>query len=101
YVRAIEVCLDRLCVQLRARFELVYQTGFAAGCRERRDEILVRTRVVDDRAGLDDARPAYQSGHAERTFPVGRLLALERRRAAIGPGEDLGAVVGRVDYDGV
>src|SRR5262249_38312421 len=32
-------------------------------------------------------------------FPVGVLLAAERRRAAVGPGERLGAVVRGVDHD--
>ena len=52
-------------------------------------------------SGLDDAGPADEGRHAEAAFPVGRLLALERRGAAVGPGEDFGAVVGGVDDDGV
>ena len=55
----------------------------------------------DDGAGLDHARPADERGHAEAAFPLGVLLAAEHRRAAVGPGEGLGAVVGRVHHDGV
>ena len=51
--------------------------------------------------GLMTPGQRISARHAERAFPVGRLLALERRRAAVGPGHDLGAVVGRVDDDGV
>ena len=52
-------------------------------------------------SGLDHARPADERRHAEGAFPVSRLLALERRGAAIGPGEDFGAVVGGVNDDRV
>jgi hypothetical protein len=45
--------------------------------------------------------PAHQRRHAITTLPIGILLAAERRGAAVGPGECLGAVVRRVDHDRV
>src|SRR5262249_7288665 len=65
------------------------------------DEILVRAHVVDDLPGLDDTGPADAARHAEGALPVRGLLALERRGAAIGPREGLGAVVGGVNDDGI
>src|SRR4029079_16460895 len=41
------------------------------------------------------------AGYAEATFHDGALALRERRLSAIGPGEDLGAVVGGKDHDGV
>ena len=51
--------------------------------------------------GWHQAGPAHHRRHAIAAFPVGVLLAAERRGAAVGPGERLGAVVGGVDHDGV
>ena len=45
--------------------------------------------------------PAHHRGHAVTAFPVGVLLAAERRGTAVGPRERLGTVVGGVDHDGV
>jgi len=57
--------------------------------------------IVDHRARLDDARPADDRRNAVAAFPVRVLLAAEHGRAAVGPGEGLGAVVGRVHHDRV
>ena len=57
--------------------------------------------AVDLGVRLHDTRPADDGRHAIAAFPVAVLLAAERRRAAVRPGERLGAVVGRVDDDGV
>ena len=51
--------------------------------------------------GLHQAGPAHHRRHAIAALPVGVLLAAERRRAAVRPAHDLGAVVGGVDHDGV
>src|SRR5207244_11343151 len=45
--------------------------------------------------------PAHDRRYAIAALPIGVLLAAEGRRAAIGPSECLGAVVGRVDHDRV
>src|SRR5882724_831741 len=95
-VLAVEVNLEGFAVQRGARLQLVDQGRLARRCSERRDEVLVRADVVDDRSSLDHARPSDQAGHAEGALPVGCLLALERGCAAIGPGKDFGAVVSRI-----
>ena len=61
----------------------------------------MRQHVIVDGVGLDYARPANNRRHTIPAFPIGRLLAAERRRAAVRPTHDLGAVVGREDDDGV
>ena len=100
-VVAVEVDLEGLAGGLVAVEQLLLDVRFAGGGDERRHPVLVRGDVVDLGARLDDARPAHHARHAVAALPVGVLLALERRRAAIGPGEDLGAVVGGPDDDGV
>ena len=52
-------------------------------------------------ARLDLARPADDRRHAEAALEHGALGGPERRHAAVRPGEDLGAVVGGEDDDGV
>src|SRR5215472_17314260 len=93
--------LELLAVERRTASQLLDECGLARRRRECRDEILVRTDVVDDRSRLDDTRPADHTRNAERTFPVGVLLALERRRAAVSPGEAFSAIVGGVHHHGV
>ena len=61
----------------------------------------MRADLVDHRARLDDAGPLDRGRHAIAALPVGVLLAAEHRRSAVGPGERLGAIVGRVHDDGV
>ena len=51
--------------------------------------------------GWHQTGPAHHRRHAIAALPVGVLLAAERRGAAVGPSECLGAVVGRVDHDRV
>ena len=53
------------------------------------------------RAGFHDSRPADQGGHAPPAFPIGVLLATERRRAGIREQADHRAIVRRVNHDGV
>ena len=47
------------------------------------------------------ARPAKERRHAEAALEDCSLGLCERRLTAIGPGKDLGAVVGGEDDDGV
>ena len=93
--------LEGLAGGLVAGQQLLLHVRLARGGDERRHEILVRGDVVDLGARLDDAGPAHHARHAVAAFPVRVLLALERRGAAVRPREDLGAVVGRPDDDGV
>ena len=57
--------------------------------------------VIDDSSWLDHAGPLNETRYPEAAFPVRRLLASERRRAAVRPSHDFGAIVSRVDDDGV
>ena len=100
-VVAVEVDLEGLAADLVALLHLLDEVGLAGGGREGRDEVLQRADVVDDAAGLDDAGPAHDARHAPAAFPVGVLLAAERRRAAVRPRQHFGAVVGGEDDDGV
>ena len=68
---------------------------------EGREPVQAREHLVGDLARLDLARPADHRRHAEGAFPVRVLLAAERRRRGVRPGELVGAVVGAVDDDGV
>src|SRR3954451_2916585 len=57
--------------------------------------------AIQDRAGLDLARPAKEAWHAPSTLPIGVLLAPERRVCAVRPSVVLRSVVGRVHDNGV
>ena len=61
----------------------------------------LRQISFDDVPGFDLARPADHGRHAEGAFPVGVLLAAERRHGAVRPRVHMRPVVGRVDHDGV
>ena len=71
--------------------------GIAGGGHEGREPIEAGEDAVLDRARLDRARPADDARHAEAALEDGALGGLERRHAAVGPGEHLGAVVGGED----
>ena len=75
--------------------------GTASDLNERRHPVEGREDVVQDRARLNVTRPANDARSAHAAFPGGELSALERRGAAVGKGDGLGAVVGREDDDGV
>src|SRR5262249_11883408 len=100
-VHPVEMDLEALAVERRALRHLLNQVRIARRRGEGGDKVLVRANVVDDGSGLDHAGPTDQAGHAEAALPIGGFLALEWRRAAIGPSEYLRAVVGGVDDDGV
>ena len=100
-VVAIEVDLEGLAVGLVALHHLGDEVGLARGGGERGDQIFMGADIVDHLPGFDHAGPADERRHAEGAFPASGLLALKRRRATIGPGEDFGAVVAGVNDDGV
>ena len=79
----------------------VHDVRVAAGRGEGRDQVIVREHLVVDGAGLDRAGPANDHRHAVAAFPVGCLLAAERRLPPSGQVHDLGAIVGGEDDDGV
>ena len=93
--------LERPVSQLVTLTQLVHNLRFTCRGGEGRDEVFMRAHVVHDRAGFDDAGPADDARDAEPAFPVRVLFAPERRAAAVGPGHDFGAVVCRIDDDGV
>ncbi len=57
--------------------------------------------AVDFAPGRDVPGPADQAGHPQAAFPGGPLLAAERRVPAVRVKDELVAVVGAVDDDGV
>ena len=76
-------------------------SGSPAIGAERRHPVVVAHDFVGHCARLDVAGPADDARHAESAFPIGVLLAAERRHRAVGPGVHVGAVVARVDDDRV
>ncbi len=100
-VVAVDVDLEGLVAGLVALLELLDDVGLAGGRGQRRQHVGVREHLVGHGSRLDHAGPADRARHAPAALAVGVLLAAERRRAAIGPAHDLGAVVGRVHDDGV
>src|SRR6516165_5663757 len=98
-VVAVEMNFEGLAGGIVALQELVLDVWLAGGSDQRRRPVLGGEDVVDLDARRHQAGPAYHRGHAIAALPVGVLLAAERRRAAVGPGERLGAVVGGVDHD--
>jgi hypothetical protein len=64
------------------------------GTHERREQLILHG------AWLDMARPTHDYGGAVAAFPV-TLLTVERRDAAVGEGDRLGAIVGGEDDDGI
>ena len=75
--------------------------GLPAAASKRGEPVEAGEDAVLDRARLDLARPADDARHAEAAFHDGALGGLERRHAAVRPGEHFGAVVGGEDDDGV
>ena len=100
-VVAVEVNLEGLAGGIVALQQLVLDVRLAGRGDQRRRPVLGREDVVDLGARRHQAGPAHHRRHAIAAFPVGVLLAAERRGAAVGPGERLGAVVGGVDHDRV
>src|ERR1700741_4515530 len=98
-VHAVEVNLVGLAAHGKALLHFLDEIRLAVRRGERGDEVLQRGDVVDDATGLDHSGPAHDARYPPATFPVGVLLAAERRRAAIGPGQDFGTVVRREDDD--
>ena len=93
--------LEGLSVGVVAVQELRGDVRFSGRSHQGRNPVLRREDAVHFGLRLHDIGPADDRGHAIAALPVRVLLASERRRAAVRPGERLGAVVGRVDDDGV
>ena len=87
--------------ELLALLQLLDDVRIAGGGDEGREPVEPGDDAVLDLAGRHLARPADDAGHAEAAFQRRALAAGERRLAAVGPGEVLGAVVGGEDDDRV
>ena len=75
--------------------------GLPAAATKRREPVEPGDDAVLDLAGRHPARPADHRRRAEAAFHDRALALRERRLSAVRPGEDLGAVVGGEDDDGV
>ena len=75
--------------------------GLPAAATKRREPVEPGDDAVLDLARRHLARPADHRRHAEAAFHDRALALRERRLSAVRPGEDLGAVVGGEDDDGV
>ena len=101
-VVAVDVVLVRAAVEFHAALEQLFlDVRRAGGGGERRQPVFVRHDAVERRARREMAGPLDEAGNAESAFPVRVLLAVERRRAGVGPGVVVRAVVGRVLHDRV
>ncbi len=97
----VEMDLEGLAAGVVALQELVDDVRLPRARHQRRQPVLAREDPVISVCGLGHAGPAHDRRNAVAAFPVAVLLAAERRGAAVGPREGLGAVVGRVDHDRV
>ena len=75
--------------------------GLPAAVEEGREPVQAGEDAVLHRVRRHMAGPAQDARHAEAAFHDRPFALRERRRSAIGPGEEFGAVVGGEDDDGV
>ena len=87
--------------ELHALEQLVGDVRVAGGGEEGGEPVQAGEDAVLHRVRRDMAGPAQDARHAEAAFHDRPFALRERRRSAIGPGEEFGAVVGREDDDGV
>ena len=97
-LEGLAVCLDAALLELR--LDIGVDAAVGSG-QQSWQPVFLRKDVIDDRARLDLARPAYELRHAESAFTGESLFTLEGVGTALRPGEDLGAVIGRKDHDRV
>src|SRR5262249_21851543 len=100
-VVAVEVVLVLAVPEFDPLEKLVGDVRVAGSGAQGRKPVEAGEKAVLDGARLDLARPASDARHSEATLVGRSLLALERRVAAVRPGECLGSVVGAEDEDGV
>ena len=93
--------LVRLAVYGETFLELFLDIRFPDGRQQGGDHVLVGGDAVELRPRFNDTGPLDESGHAKAALPGRPLLAVKGDGAAVGPGEGFGAVVGRVEDDGV
>ena len=100
-VIAVEMVLVGAVAEFHALEQLVGDVRIAGGGEEGREPIHAGEDAVLHGVRRDVAGPASDARHAEAAFHDRPFALRERRRAAIGPGEHFGAVVGGEDDDGV
>jgi hypothetical protein len=93
---AIDVVPVFAAVQFDARLQLFDDLVVAGDGRESGQPVLVGDDAVERFACGALARPTDEAGHSKAPSHVGVLLAMERRRAGIGPRVVVRAVVGRI-----
>jgi hypothetical protein len=81
--------------------KLVVDVGFSGGGQQRRQPVLMRHNIIENRAGFDFARPAHEEGHAPAPFPVSVLFAAKRSDPGVRPTVVVRSVICRIHYDGV
>ena len=100
-VVAVDVHLVRHVADRVPGLQLLDHVRLAGGRQEGRQPVVVLDDLVRDDAGRDLAGPADHLRHAEGAFPVGVLLATERRHPPVRPRVHVRTVVGAVDDDRV
>src|SRR5262249_10797453 len=97
----VKVYLERLADGVIAVEKLVLYVWFASRRQQCWEPIKCGKDFIADLSRPDATRPADHRRHPISTFPVGVLLAAERRHAAVRPRVHVYTVVGAVDDDGV
>src|SRR5215471_18494293 len=100
-VVTVQMVLVGAIAELHPLQQLIGDVRVARRGHERGEPIEAGEDSVLDRARLDLPRPADDRGHAEAALADRALGVPERRHAAVGPREYLGAVVRGEDDDGV
>ena len=100
-VVAVDVHLERLAAASWPFCSFSMMSGSPAIARNVGSQSWCWTISLETTPAGIRARPAHQQRHAERAFPVGVLLAAERRHRAVGPRVHVRPVVGAVHDEGV
>src|SRR5205823_4696243 len=98
-VIAIEVVLISPVAKLDALEQLIGYVRVASSSEERRKPVQAGENAVLNRVCQNMPGPAQDARHAETAFEDRAFALRERRRSAIGPCEEFGAVVGAKDDD--
>src|SRR5262249_7572484 len=93
-VVAVEMVLVGPAAKRHALKKLLRDVRIARRRTEGGEPIQSGEEAVLHAAGLDPARPADHARHAEAALEHRAFGGAERRHAAVGPGKDLGAVLG-------
>src|SRR5206468_5593015 len=103
--RRLVITIEMVLVSPVAEFytlkQLVSDVRVARGCEEGREPVETGEDAVLHGVCRNVSGPAQDARHAEATFHDRPFALRERRRSAIGPGEEFGAVVRREHDDRV